>query len=131
VFGDDDTATAEVLRSENEFMLGKSTPSIVTLRLPQNIMIRYGNGISVPVSNTLTEPERQTTCYWAIEVSHISTIIREGKSYLHRTVALRSFNNTTTRRVQMQKRFKEDEEESNVLGDIHCWVEEKEGSLYS
>jgi hypothetical protein len=128
VFGDYDTTTCvEVLRSENEYMKSSTTPSIVTLRLPQNIMIRYGNGISVPVSNTLTEPERQTTCCWAIEVSHISTIIREGQSYLHRTVALRSFNNTTTRRVR--KRFIEDEEESNVLGDIHCWVEEKEGSL--
>jgi hypothetical protein len=134
VFGDYDTTTTtcvEVLRSESEFMFDKSstTPSIVTLRLPQNIMIRYGNGISFPVSNTLTKPERHTPSCWAIEISHISTIIREGKSYLHRTVVLRSFNNTTTRRVQQ---LMKDEEESTVLGDIHCWVEEKEGSfLYS
>jgi len=129
VFGDDTTTCVEVLRSENEFMFGKSstTPSIVTLRLPQNIMIRYGNGISLPVNNTRTRPERHTTCGWTIEISHISTIIREGKSYLHRTVALRSFNNTTTRRKQQ---FMKDEEERNVLGDIICWVEAKEGTLF-
>ena len=129
VFGGDTTTRVEVLRSEDEFMFGKSstTPSIVTLRLPQNIMIRCGNGISLPVNNTRTKPERHTTCGWTIEISHISTIIREGKSYLHRTAALRSFNNTTTRRKQQ---LMKDEEERNVLGDIICWVEEKEGTLF-
>ena len=50
--------------------------SDVTLRLPQNILVRYGKGISG--NNDM----------WAIEVSHIGTVARDNKTYLqHRIVS--------------------------------------------
>ncbi|KAL3763685.1 hypothetical protein ACHAW5_004837 [Stephanodiscus triporus] len=73
---DDDVKAIGVLRADADFAPGE-TPSVVALRLPQNIMLRYGRGVS---------PGRA----WEIEISHLSTIIGDGESRVQRRVVLRS-----------------------------------------
>lgn len=67
----------EIQRNAGEFDCDENT-SIVTIRLPQNIMVRYGRGVS------------RETKDWAIEVSHLSTFAADGKTRLHRRISVRS-----------------------------------------
>ena len=114
--GDDDDIGAGVLttRTESDFAPG-GTPSVVALRLPQNVMIRYGTGISSPDDGTT----------WSIEISHfgVATIGDDGgPTGVRRRVVLRSFDLTMSRNNTTEgKRCGS----NNGLGKIHYWVEDK------
>ena len=114
--GDDDDVGAGVLttRTESDFAPG-GTPSVVALRLPQNVMIRYGTGISSPDDGTT----------WSIEISHfgVATIGDDGgPTGVRRRVVLRSFDLTMSRNNTTEgKRCGS----NNGLGNIHYWVEDK------
>lgn len=99
--GDD----AEVVSRTKEYFGGDDS-SVNTIRLPQNILVRYGHGMSA-------DP---TGC--AIEVSHFGTIRSDDKTYLQRRVVLRSLGLPGA------------EESSSFngsnLGDVSYWTEEKE-----
>lgn len=95
---DDDAV--EVQRSKEYFDCNEND-SIVAIRLPQNIMVRYGCGASA---------ETKT---WAIEVSHLGTIVVDGKKRLQRRVSVRTLGDTV------------EAEEGNHLGDISYAVEER------
>eukprot|EP00578_Thalassiosira_sp_NH16_P009283 CAMPEP_0181121288 /NCGR_PEP_ID=MMETSP1071-20121207/24655_1 /TAXON_ID=35127 /ORGANISM="Thalassiosira sp., Strain NH16" /LENGTH=368 /DNA_ID=CAMNT_0023206091 /DNA_START=201 /DNA_END=1307 /DNA_ORIENTATION=+ len=74
------------------------TSSVVALRLPQNIMVRYGSGI-------LSDGN-----VWAVEVSHFGSIERDGKKQLQRRVVSRSLGSPSR---------------TENLGDVSYWIEEK------
>merc|ERR1712194_902368 len=78
---------------------------ITTLRLPQNILVRYGHGIS---DNTPT---------WSIEVSHFQPLVEDGQTRLQRRVSLRSLDAVAPSQ----------HESGNELsfGSIRHWVEER------
>jgi hypothetical protein len=95
------------------------TPSIVTLRLPQNLMIRYGTGISSTDDGGMRQNDAANT--WSIEISHLDAIVgndggRESPR-LRRRVVLRSFDVTSLRRMEGVA--------LDRLGDICYWVEDK------
>ena len=81
-------------------------PSVVTLRLPQNILIRYGTGLIQPSDG------------WGIEVSHLVPINRDGKTFLQRRVVSRSI---PTDKLSAG----EDETSSIDLGNVSYWLEER------
>jgi len=72
---DDDVV--EIQRNAEGLDCDENT-SIATIRLPQNIMVRYGRGVS------------HETKDWAIEVSHLGTTVVDGKTRLHRRISVRS-----------------------------------------
>ena len=94
-----DDNVVEVQRTKEEFVGETDTTTLVSLRLPQNILVRYGE--VVPTDNNK----------WGIEVSHFSTINRDDKTYLQR-------------RVVSRKEVLE-EGSNNSLGNVSYWIEEK------
>ena len=94
----------EVYRTKQDFEQVE-TSTMVTIRLPQNILLRYGSDSSSPDNMS-----------WKIEVSHIDTIAREGKIHLQRRVVLRSFDQQILLKQAGQK---------ERLGDVSHWVEHK------
>ncbi len=94
----------EVYRTKQDFEQVE-TSTMATIRLPQNILLRYGSDSSSPDNIS-----------WKIEVSHIDTITREGKIHLQRRVVLRSFDHKELVKQAGQK---------ERLGDVSHWVEHK------
>ena len=98
------------------FVPWTTTPSVVNLRLPQNLMIRYGRGISSAADGDARGDDVNT---WSIEISHHDTIggKRDGESpRLRRRVVLRSFDDANLRRMVGGGA-------RDNLGDILYWVE--------
>ena len=82
-------------------------PSVVALRLPQNILIRHGTGLIQPSDGM-----------WGIEVSHLVPINRDGKTYLQRRVVSRS--------IPTDKLSAGEDETSNIdLGNVSYWIEDR------
>lgn len=78
---------------------------ITTLRLPQNILVRYGHGVS------------DKTPAWSIEVSHFHTLVEDGQTRLQRRVSLRSLDAVA---------LSQDESGNELsFGSIRHWVEER------
>ena len=95
-----DDNVVEIQRTKEDFVGAMDTPPLVSLRLPQNILVRYGQGILPTEDNK-----------WGIEVSHFTTINRDDKTYLQR-------------RVVSRKEVLE-EGSNNSLGNVSYWIEEK------
>eukprot|EP00804_Cyclotella_cryptica_P013519 CCRYP_017231-RA/>CCRYP_017231-RA protein AED:0.04 eAED:0.04 QI:257/1/1/1/0/0/2/73/318 len=89
--GSGSTQQCQRHRSEGDFGLASITENsgITTMRLPQNILVRFGCGLDIPGSSTLKE--------WAIEVSHFDSanVVNEIDESMHkkhrRRVVLRVF----------------------------------------
>ena len=81
--------------------------SVVALRLPQNILIRYGSGLI-----------QSSDGIWGIEVSHLVPITRDGKTYLQRRVVSRSIPTD-------ELSAGEDETSSIGLENVSYWLEER------
>mmetsp|Transcript_20879 Transcript_20879/g.38311 ORF Transcript_20879/g.38311 Transcript_20879/m.38311 type:complete len:439 (-) Transcript_20879:71-1387(-) len=101
----DNDNVGEVQRREGG-LNGDENSSIVTIRLPQNIMVRYGYGVS------------DKTNTWAIEVSHFNTIVVDGKTRLQRRISLRSLG--------IFEPVENDICNDSSLGDISYWIEERQ-----
>jgi len=80
-------------------------PSLVLLRLPQNILVRYGRSV-VPTDDNND---------WGIEVSHFTSTYKDDKTYLQRQVVSRSIS----------KKEVLEEGSSDSLGNVSYWIEEK------
>ena len=111
---DDDPWT---LSCPDGFVPDDTIPSVVSLRLPQNLMIRYGRGIG--------DARGDDADPWSIEISHHDEIGGDcdGKSpRLRRRVVLRSFDEASLRWTAggMTR---------DDMGDIRYWVED--GTLES
>ena len=100
-----DDNIVEIQRTKEDFERATDTPSLISLRLPQNILVRYGQGVA-PATTDKNE--------WGIEVSHFSTTNRDDKTYLQRRVVSRSISKEVL-----------DEGSSNSLGNVSYWIEEK------
>ena len=94
----DNNGAMEVQRSKSDFCEEEGTDTI-TIRLPQNILVRYGRGLS---------PDKQ----WVIEVSHFGSAEDDGKHYLQRRVV--------SRFIQASK-----SDEVGSLSDVSYWIEKK------
>jgi len=107
-----DDNVLEVQRTREDFVgIGETKPgsdtppSLVSLRLPQNILVRYGQG----VASTNDKNE------WCIEVSQFTTTNKDDKAYLQRRVVSRSIS----------KEGEEEGNNSNSLGNVSYLIEEK------
>lgn len=97
---DGEGGATEVQRTLKDFGEGAEKDSaFVTLRLPQNILVKYGSAGGAP---------------WTIEVSHVSTAERDGKAHLRRRVVSRSIDSANF-----------GDGGGSSLGDDGCWLEEK------
>ena len=101
-----DDNVVEVQRTKEDFVGATDPPSLVSLRLPQNILFRYGQGI-VP-----TEDNK-----WCIEVSQFTTTNKDDKTYLQRRVVSRS--------ILTKDVLELEEGSNNSLGNVSYWIEEK------
>ena len=99
-------AEIKVHRTNQEFEEMESS-TLVTLRLPQNILLKYERGLSSSDINSL----------WNIEVSYIESVTKnDGTIYLQRRGVSRSFD---LKKIDSQLGLKE------RLGDVRYWVERK------
>lgn len=97
-----DADAEEVHRTKQDFE-PMNTSTMVTIRLPQNILLRYGKSSS-------------DHNIWNIEVSRIESTTRNSKIHLHRRVVMRSFD---------QKKLVSRIGRNERLGDVSHWVEHK------
>jgi len=97
-----DAGAEEVHRTKQDFE-PMDTSTMVKIRLPQNILLRYGRSSS-------------DHNIWNIEVSHIESTTKNSKIHLHRSVVSRSFD---------QKESVSQIGQNKRLGDVIHWVEHK------
>lgn len=93
----------EVRRTAGDFGGGDGDVPFVALRLPQNVLVRYGRGI---VSGD------DDGGAWAVEVSHVGAVTVDGEARLQRRIATRSLGGVGLR-------------DGGSLGGITYAVEEK------
>ena len=99
-------AGIKVHRTNQEFEPMESS-TLVTVRLPQNVLLKYERGLS----------SSNNTSLWNIEVSHIESVTKnDGTIHLQRRGVSRSFDQ---KNVCSQLGLKE------RLGDVSYWVEHK------
>ena len=96
----DPTHQKEVHRIYSDFGISSDVNAgFPTIRLPQNILLRYGSDLAIPGLDN--------TKHWSVELS----LIDNRKGNLHRLVVCRSFD--------LENRLE------SASSTLHCWVEDR------
>lgn len=93
--------------------VGDGGASMVTIRLPQNIMVKYGRGLP-----SLTDDADA----WTVEVSHLGAVVADGVTRMQRRVVARSLSGV----YEPAKGHGDGVDGRGGLGGIVYTVEEKD-----